>query len=116
MNPKYIVNEDQGIIVCILKSHGEMFTGVSRCHSIDTFNLVKGKKLAYYRADLLARKSNLEDLLKVKQSVRVSIELSDGKRGEHKIWCNYFADLCRFEKDQRRHIRITKDIIKELSQ
>lgn len=47
---KMFVNEEKGVVVCVVETDLGTFRGKANCSPKDTFNSVVGKKIAYHRA------------------------------------------------------------------
>lgn len=47
---KMFVNEEKGVVVCVVETELGTFRGKANCSPKDTFNSVVGKKIAYNRA------------------------------------------------------------------
>lgn len=54
MKYQYFVNDEKGIVVCLITDDGKKFRGVSRCNfsAGDTFNEEYGRRIAYARASI----------------------------------------------------------------
>lgn len=49
-NSKIFVNEEKGVVICVLETDLGIFKGKANCSPKDTFNSAVGKKIAYNRA------------------------------------------------------------------
>lgn len=93
--PLYVVNEEKKAVSCKIKSQGEFFVGVARCHEDDTFDVQKGKDIAFNRCRVLINKRILQSELEtydiVKEIIHHYEEQGLGKV-RSKAWDNFLLE------------------------
>lgn len=112
MNSRFIISEDQHVVVCLIRSKGHLFKGIALCKDTDNPNLEIGKKLAQCRADFQIRKKDLSEIRLVRDYLKITI--NNLPKYHSKLWMNYYQDACRVEKIQLKHIKNLKNQIKNL--
>ena len=115
--PLYRVNEKKKAVSCKIKTRGQFFVGVAKCHDEDVFDVEKGKEIAYNRCRLEINKFILEQDRMVEDTIKDIIKQCDeydlGKV-RSKAWDCYLDDI-RGRIDQRRlFINQIKDTLNDL--
>jgi hypothetical protein len=115
--PLYRVNEQKKAVSCKIKTRGQFFVGVAKCHDEDVFDVEKGKEIAYNRCRLEINKFILEQDRMVEDTIKDIIKQCDeydlGKV-RSKAWDCYLDDI-RGRIDQRRlFINQIKDKLNDL--
>lgn len=115
--PLYRVNEKKKAVSCKIKTRGQFFVGVAKCHDEDVFDVEKGKAIAYNRCRLEINKFILEQDRMVEDTIKSIItqcnEYDLGKV-RSKAWDCYLDDI-RGRIDQRRlFINQIKDKLNDL--
>lgn len=115
--PLYVVNEKKKAVSCKIKTRGQFFVGVAKCHDEDVFDIEKGKDIAYNRCRLEINKFILEQDRMVEDTIKDIIKQCDeydlGKV-RSKAWDCYLDDI-RGRIDQRRlFINQIKDTLDNL--
>lgn len=115
--PLYRVNEKKKAVSCKIKTRGQFFVGVAKCHDDDVFDIEKGKDIAYNRCRLEINKFILEQDRMVEDTIKSIVTQCDeydlGKV-RSKAWDCYLDDI-RGRIDQRRlFINQIKDTLDDL--
>lgn len=58
---EYFINQSKGVVVCVIKTAFGNFTGKSKVHDKDTFDLTTGMTLSRYRATLKMKRVMLKN-------------------------------------------------------
>lgn len=94
--PLYVVNEVKKAVSCKIKTRGQFFVGVAKCHDEDVFDIEKGKEIAYNRCRLeinkfvLAQDKSVEDTIK---SIIKQCDMYDLGKVRSKAWDCYLSDI-----------------------
>lgn len=115
--PLYRVNEKKKAVSCKIKTRGQFFVGVAKCHDEDAFDVEKGKEIAYNRCRLEINKFILEQDRMVEDTIKDIIKQCneyDLSKVRSKAWDCYLDDI-RGRIDQRRlFINQIKDTLNDL--
>jgi hypothetical protein len=115
--PLYRVNEKKKAVSCKIKTRGQFFVGVAKCHDDDVFDIEKGKDIAYNRCRLEINKFILEQDRKVEDVIKDIIKQCDeydlGKV-RSKAWDCYLDDIRGRIEQRRLFIRKVEDKLEVL--
>ena len=115
--PLYTVNEAKKAVSCKIKTRGRIFVGVAKCHEDDTFDVEKGKDIAYNRCRLEINKFILQQDRFVEDAIKDIIRGCDEygvSKERSKAW-DYYLDDIQGRIDQRRlFINQIKDTLNDL--
>jgi hypothetical protein len=115
--PLYVVNEEKKAISCKIKTKGEFFIGVAKCCDEDTFDVQRGKDIAYNRCRLEINKYVLNQDIVVRDTIQDIIRQYDSmglSKQCNKAWYDYLDDIKRRIKVRKAIIYHTEQKIKEL--
>lgn len=115
--PLYRVNEKKKAVSCKIKTRGQFFVGVAKCHDDDVFDIEKGKDIAYNRCRLEINKFILEQDRMVEDTIKDIIKQCDeyglGKV-RSKAWDCYLDDIRGRIDERTLFINQIKDTLNDL--
>lgn len=112
-NISYVVDEIARTVTCNVTSKNEVFTGKSVCDMEDEFDVEKGKKIAYIKAEIAQRKADYCTDATFQEYAKkfISDEAKNGNRTS-KLAMKAIQECSESMHTQSIHISLCKDMLK----
>lgn len=103
-NQEFRIDAEAGVVVFLQKSHGKVFSSITKASSEDKFNIGIGQLITMKRNEIAIRKVDIKSMLLALEDCKASSKHYEGTTA-HKLFMNFTQIVTDKINMSRNHIR-----------